>query len=456
MVRRGLMTAVLSIIILAGGGLAAEGALARHPGQHVGLTFSITDDAVTCEILISNDLLNLALLTDADDAPDITDPDTFSRAEDGDEYQLAQPEVDKQLRAYVETFVQHTCTITINNEPVDPQVQKLEFIPATMPGYPGGALRLPPDGRITITYPASEHPKRVGMVWDLFPQDASRAAFGLEPAIEVIAELSAGDENKIIVFTPDEPEIVWHAPTKPAAQRISPVVVAVEPVTIQIPLISVGIVAVWGIALLGLRFSRYWTPMRRPALALSVLPLVIALAAHSAAVARIASPWGKTVKPPTDEEAAALFERLQRNVYKAFEKTTESDIYDVLAQSVDGELLDRIYNEVYQSLILRDQGGAIARVQAVDILEALVKSAGLVEGSQTAAFQVQSRWRVRGAVYHWGHVHSRTNEYQALYTIAQRGEKWKITNVDVLEQRRIISDDDDPLVPPQSVGGEAM
>ena len=42
-----------------------------------------------------------------------------------------------------------------------------------------------------------------------------------------------------------------------------------------------------------------------------------------------------------------------------------------------------------------------------------------------------------GTVGHWGHVHVRQNLYDALVTIEGIDGHWKITQLDVLEERRI-------------------
>ena len=430
-------------IVLAG--LAAPAA-AAHPGQHLDLRISISDEAVTYEIILSTDLGNMIILNDYSN---------FIVAREEDRFYFVDPEQEQRTRAAYDEFFKDSNPVTIDGVEVKPILAALEFIPN--PGLAGldDPFSFPPDARVVLSYPVKGQPKQVSMVWDLYPQDPTRAALGLDSTLEVLAELDAYDENKVIVFRADEPEVIWHASGKPARRRVSPVVAELEPATIPIPLLSLGVVGLWAVGLSVLCFSRLWRAARRPALLLSVVPLGVAVFAHDVLVTRVAAPWGAAVRLPDRQEAVDLFTSLHRNVYRAFDYKTESDIYDVLAQSVDGDLLDQVYNEVHQSLILRDQGGAVARVQSVDVLEARVETAGVVADSDAAAFQIRSRWHVHGAVYHWGHVHSRTNEYQALYTIARRENNWKITAVEVLQQRRIVSENDDPPdTPGRDSGGE--
>ena len=59
---------------------------------------------------------------------------------------------------------------------------------------------------------------------------------------------------------------------------------------------------------------------------------------------------------PEGERAAILVEGLLRDVYRAFDHRDEERIYDTLARSVTGELLERTYLEVRQGLVLANQG----------------------------------------------------------------------------------------------------
>ncbi|MEM7518545.1 MAG: hypothetical protein AAF368_16680, partial [Planctomycetota bacterium] len=77
-------------------------------------------------------------------------------------------------------------------------------------------------------------------------------------------------------------------------------------------------------------------------------------------------------------EALTLFGRLHENVYSAFDGRSEDEIYDRLANSVEGPLLDELYADVLVGLVLEDDGGAICRVEEVEALDsALVGSADL-------------------------------------------------------------------------------
>lgn len=141
---------------------------------------------------------------------------------------------------------------------------------------------------------------------------------------------------------------------------------------------------------------------------------------------------------PPPEQAKAIFADLHGNIYRAFEYSSESDIYDALSQSVDGQLLNEIYNEIYQSLIFRDEGGAVSKIRSVDILESQLLDAPA--DREALQYRVKSTWEVNSSVWHLTHTHARTNQYQGIYTVGRVDGHWKIVDDRILRQRRVAED----------------
>ena len=50
---------------------------------------------------------------------------------------------------------------------------------------------------------------------------------------------------------------------------------------------------------------------------------------------------------------------------------------------------------------------------------------------------MRTRWIIVGTVGHWGHVHQRSNLYEADLTISAVNGAWKISDFEVLEQERL-------------------
>ena len=46
-------------------------------------------------------------------------------------------------------------------------------------------------------------------------------------------------------------------------------------------------------------------------------------------------------------------------------------------------------------------------------------------------------WTALGTVGHWGHIHTRQNEYEAIITVEPVEGSWKITDLELLEEKRI-------------------
>lgn len=140
---------------------------------------------------------------------------------------------------------------------------------------------------------------------------------------------------------------------------------------------------------------------------------------------------GKSSKPDP-EQAKMIIGTLLHNIYRSFDYRDESDIYDTLERSVSGELLTDIFLETKRSLVLANQGGAQAKVK-----EVLLDSLELKAGDSDTGFSVLANWTVHGSVGHWGHIHQRSNRYQALLTIVVDEQQWRLQEMTVLQEERL-------------------
>jgi hypothetical protein len=146
----------------------------------------------------------------------------------------------------------------------------------------------------------------------------------------------------------------------------------------------------------------------------------------------VAKPAG-LVQSLTDEEATLILHSLLKNVYRAFDFRQEADVYDKLALSVEGDLLADIYLQNRKSFAVKKAGGAQAKVQEIEILSVHADSLS----DRSAAFALKGKWTAMGTVGHWGHVHTRKNQYEALVTVEPVDGNWKITGLELLEEKRV-------------------
>jgi hypothetical protein len=142
------------------------------------------------------------------------------------------------------------------------------------------------------------------------------------------------------------------------------------------------------------------------------------------------------------QQAKEVLHALLHNVYRAFDHRDEGLVYDRLSRSIAGELLSEVYLQVRRSMELENQGGARVKVDDVVVLD--IEEA-MPSGSSRRAYRC--RWTAAGSVGHWGHIHRRANQYDAVIAIEPIEGVWKITAIDLREEQRV-----DPNAPATPIG----
>lgn len=282
----------------------------------------------------------------------------------------------------------------------------------------------------TLRYPCSGLPRSVALTMD---QSENRNWFD---GANLPLLLKHGKNAQMVFLSKLEPQFVWHRPVGgPATARVSRVVANSPRADATVPGISLAmLVAAAALLAIGL-----WKDLRP----VPVLAGVVALAG-GAWFTRDAAPIGlpQSLRPrvelPDVALATTIFESLHGNIYRAFDVSTEDDIYDLLAVSVEPTLLDTLYGDIYESLILREDGGAVCVIQDVQRDSVTVLPPTDDDRARTQ-FEVDCAWRVMGHVAHWGHIHRRVNEYRAVYTVRFSDRAWRIAAVEVKDHRRVDS-----------------
>ena len=80
-------------------------------------------------------------------------------------------------------------------------------------------------------------------------------------------------------------------------------------------------------------------------------------------------------------------------------------------------------------------GGAQARVKEVKIHDVDVSPLK----DRPLGLLFHAGWTALGTVGHWGHLHTRENQYEANISVEAVDGDWKITDLDLLEEKRIDS-----------------
>ena len=406
--------ALASLAVCAAASPASEsGRLDPKDGPDVDLRIAVEDDEVRFQIIT-----NLAFLDSTTDA--------FRE----DESTLDPSEAPAAMDALVELF-RRDIEVKVDGARVAPLApdpdRDFEYDqgdPSLIPHFVNFGARAVARTRLTLRYPCKSPPDRVSIIWGTYPDNVTLADDeGVAPPIELLCRLAAGGVDRIVRFQREEPQFIWHRAAEEDGARMAPVPPIRQQESPPLPAAGLGLFGA-ALAAFALGPARLRRAATGPLLLLSVAFLGVQLA-------------GRGVDLPSDAEAVSVFEPLHENIYRAFDYTDESDVYDALAESVDGPLLERLYDEVYRSLVLQEAGGAVSRVSSVRHLDLAVEEIGVVGERALPGFVVDATWQVDGAVYHWGHAHTRTNEYRARYTVHAAERGWRIAASEVLDQRRV-------------------
>lgn len=286
---------------------------------------------------------------------------------------------------------------------------------------------------IILRYPAKGIPDEATMQWELFSRDVR----------EVRTALIAWDQSERVVLENKEAKtkLVWTNPGRPPMPSITSIEAPPPPPKLAIPLgtaIALGLVPFAGIALALLK-ARLRT-QASVAAALLVTAAVLLVGPKF----EVDDPRADPPAPPADADAQRILASLHENIYRAFDYRNESEIYDSLERSVAGELLAELYLSIRKGLLMQEQGGAVSRVETVEIeatadrpVDALQPAAGGASSLDPRAFARSCQWTVAGTVEHWGHIHARTNRYTAEFLVEPCDGAWKITGLEVGDQEKV-------------------
>tara|TARA_R110002096_G_scaffold147671_18_gene307736 strand:- start:6446 stop:7648 length:1203 start_codon:yes stop_codon:yes gene_type:complete len=339
---------------------------------------------------------------------------------------IKQEQREAILAEFQEKFDQAS-PLTMDGSPANLKLDRIQFVRIA------DELGVIPDDRAEIAVaeamiaavyavPTNGYPEVLELTWDFFPR----------PDLQVPVVFVTGAGKATLAFSEANQKQQWNVPANaklPTLLPVPAVVASAETGPTELPIPSLVLM---GCALLIGIVGRLAPPRAN-------LPLGIA-----AVLCLVGAPllWGFG-RVPLEQEISDLpaYEEtyvdevvyaLLRNIYHAFDYRDESKIYDTLAASVDGALLEQIYLEIRRGLELEDQGGPRVKVTTVDLRETFAEPIEEREG-----FRADVEWRAVGEVTHWGHTHKRPNFYHAWLVIEPRGETWKLTELEIVEEGRL-------------------
>ena len=333
---------------------------------------------------------------------------------------ILEPEAQPALTERLAELVRTSAVVLIDGERPEPSQPRANFMLVDPTGSLPRSSPVPEPVAeavvgVVVSYPADGMAETVSLGWQAYP-----AAISGIPATVIDPENVAN-----IVLTPAEPTLTWeNALMEDPVPAIN--AVPVEPLRLPLPILSLPLFALAIVLLVaGIRGKRReWSfAAARVILALGFLigPLV---------ETAVALP-GTAGSRPSERQARRILSGVLPNIYRALEFREEALIYDRLAVTVTGETLTDVYLQQRRALEAEERGGAQARVEAVEVLEARDIS------SLDSGFLVRATWTVGGMVTHFGHRHFRQNRYDANIQIVPVEGSWKLQSIEVLEQERV-------------------
>ncbi|MBK3517803.1 HupE/UreJ family protein [Carboxylicivirga marina] len=331
-------------------------------------------------------------------------------------------EQQEEIKARLEQLISTSDTTYINNHQIKAEKVNVNFVTLGRGGVSIKETAVDEDINeaiigISLNYLMDDYPDSIRFAWHLFPDNHEIDLSMVDP------HATSAD-----ILCPDNNMVTWESRIKGFK------VPAIEPIEVKnrpIPIVSYGlwlILAIVFIILWYYRREKLEGTKNRICL-LSLLILGFALFPFARPVlAMNAISHGK----PSVEKGERLLGDLLTNVYRAFDRKQEDVVYDRLAMSVTNEQLVEIYLQNRESMALENRGGARATVDEVNITE-LHKLSKL----ETNIYKVDIEWKVRGSVNHFGHTHYRQNKYRALVTFIIEKNVWKISDIEILDARRL-------------------
>ena len=332
------------------------------------------------------------------------------------------------LRAKIGEFLLKHSNVTVDGRALKPILDRTNFVKRTMTRtyFITQPERIPINTAmigVIITYLTEQIPQQVEVKWDLFsPRIQKVPTSAIDPA---------GPFPSYV--TPEDNVLVWNNYLK-SYQMPTVTQIAVDQTLthIKLPLVSVGCL----LALLPILFLAYRHRHHRPSFSKYVM---IALALTGGSIALVDTLPVAVARPAalapalSPNQATMVLENLLRNIYRSFDFRAEEDVYQRLATSVSGDLLAEIYLQNRKSLAITQAGGAQARVKEVKILDVTVAP----PDNHPLELQFDTQLTAEGTVGHWGHIHTRKNQYHARITVNPDAGAWKITGMDIIDEKRI-------------------
>ena len=329
-----------------------------------------------------------------------------------------------KVKQTVADFLIRRNRVIVDGEVIQPILDKSHFVEVKLSGIQIQSIPAPISYSSAIigvifVYPNPGLPQQVMVEWDMWNDQIQ--------TIPCVMSDPAGPLPYDLTY-PDDQILVW---TNYLKNYSLPTVSQVEvtQASIKLPVISLVFLALILFQLFR-KFRGKTKKWRWGWLAFGLILCVISYIFY----VEVPIPFAQK-KSFNQPESRNLLTNLLKNTYRAFDYRSESDIYDKLAISLEGDLLREVYIQTKQSMVLENQGGIQVKLKSVDLLD--VEE---LEDDELPkdALAYKCQWVVEGDVGHWGHIHRRINQYEAVMRILPTEGSWKMYDLEIIEEQRTL------------------
>lgn len=323
------------------------------------------------------------------------------------------------LKDKISTFLVNRNIVTIDGKVGKPIIDKIHFVKWSLAGIQIQEVKEPMDYSsavigVIFAYPHDSIAQNISINWDMFSDK-----------IKIIPNVATDPVGPMPYnLKADDNVLVW---TNFMKKYKLPTISEVEVSYAKVPVLYL-VAMVFIIFGLVKVFKNYKRSNLKYGIIILIGALLIGLTSYFNQSITIPFMQQSSFSRP---EAASVVSHLLKNTYRAFDFREESDIYDKLAISNDENLLAELYIQTKKSMVLESQGGIQVKVKDVEVLDVEEVS------SNADGISFKCKWIVKGDVGHWGHIHSRTNQYEAILHIKPDNNVWKLNDIDIIEEVRL-------------------
>jgi len=138
---------------------------------------------------------------------------------------------------------------------------------------------------------------------------------------------------------------------------------------------------------------------------------------------------------PRGDGARLIMSKVLSDTYQAFNIDDENELYDTLAESVTGNLVDDLYLDNRRRLTAGTRQGTKVTIRGVSVLKIGEPVEGVTGGE---GFSYDCRWAVVARVQHLQHVHHRQQIYSGVLTLRAEDGRWKVAGVELHSEDRVV------------------